>query len=195
MGEFDRDIRLLERRIQRHENMDQLTIFYGSSTIRLWSSMRQDLTPLNVLNLGFGGSHFDACIEYFDRVFHSLTPEQIVLYGGDNDLSLGYNATEIADRFEHLCTLIRSKYPGIPIYGITIKPSPHREDKLQIIKEANIYMKHFLKHLGDAFQIDTFEALLGQDDRPQPHLYLKDGLHLNKKGYEVWAAAVQKLLI
>jgi lysophospholipase L1-like esterase len=36
--------------------------------------------------------------------------------------------------------------------------------------------------------------MLGADGKPLPELFVKDGLHLTPKGYEVWTAAVQKAL-
>ena len=43
-------------------------VFYGSSTIRLWDSLEQDLMPLPVYNLGFGGSTLRACEEAFSKL-------------------------------------------------------------------------------------------------------------------------------
>ena len=192
--DFDKDIRLLRRRIDRLENQENLIAFYGSSTIRLWVRMKEDLDPLNVINLGFGGSNFDACIYYFDHVFHGLHPEQIVLYGGDNDLALDYDAQTISDRFTSLTEIIRSKYPYCYLYGITIKPSPHREDKLKTIRQANHLIKQTVKQIGNASLIDTFTPLINTDGTPRPELYMADGLHLNQQGYKLWAEAVRKIV-
>jgi lysophospholipase L1-like esterase len=192
MDELERDIRILERRISRLEHQNDLIAFYGSSTVRLWSTFEDDLYPLNALNLGFGGSHFDACIQYFDRVFEHLLPSKVVLYGGDNDLSLGYNAHQINDRFEKLCMMIRSKYEKIPIYGISIKPSPQREDKMDIVKEANQLMAATLDQLGHGAQIDVFHALLGDDQKINWVNYMEDGLHLSLEGYHIWSSEIRK---
>jgi hypothetical protein len=191
---FDRDIRILKRRIARHDNYEKLYAFYGSSTLRLWTSISDDLAPLNVINLGFGGSHFDACIHHFEDVFNNLSPASIVLYGGDNDLSQGYNAQQIHDRFLSLCRLFRNKQAAVRIYGITVKPSPHRDDKRSIIIQVNEMMKTSLKEMGNAFQIDTYTALLTREGATRPELYMEDGLHLNEKGYVQWSHAIKTTL-
>lgn len=192
--DFDKDIRLLRRRIDRLENQTDLIAFYGSSTIRLWVKMKEDLAPLNVINLGFGGSNFDACIYYFDQVFQGLHPEQIVLYGGDNDLALDYDAATIANRFQSLTEVIRSKYPSCYLYGITIKPSPHREDKLPIVNEANHLIRQIIRQIGNATMIDTYSSLINPDGTTRPELYMADGLHLNKEGYKLWAEAIRNVV-
>jgi lysophospholipase L1-like esterase len=192
MDELERDIRILERRITRHKDPRDLIAFYGSSTIRMWNTLAKDLYPLNTINLGFGGSHFDACIQYFERVFDQLSPSKIVLYGGDNDLSLGYSAHQINERFEQLCLMIRRKYGDIPVYGITIKPSPQREEKMDIIRAANQLMATTLKRLSHGTQIDVFHALLGNDQRIDWSKYMEDGLHLSEEGYKIWSLEVRK---
>jgi lysophospholipase L1-like esterase len=42
--------------------------------------------------------------------------------------------------------------------------------------------------------VDVVPAMIGPDGRPDPELYVKDGLHLSAKGYEVWAEAVKTAL-
>ncbi len=44
------------------ETQEGLTVFYGSSTIRLWKNMAQDLAPHQTLNLGFGGAFIHSCL-------------------------------------------------------------------------------------------------------------------------------------
>jgi hypothetical protein len=76
---FDEEVRDIEQRIKDKVQPDQLTVFYGSSTLRLWDTMQADLAPLHTLNLGFGGSFFQACIHYFEQLFRHVRPTSIVL--------------------------------------------------------------------------------------------------------------------
>ncbi|MFT7283203.1 MAG: hypothetical protein ACI9DM_002943, partial [Cyclobacteriaceae bacterium] len=167
MIEFEQNIRLLERRIARNTNPEHLVTLYGSSTIRLWSTMQVDLAPINCMNLGFGGSHFDACIYYFDRVFASIKPAQIVIYGGDNDLSQGYDAYEIFERFKLLCEMINVKFPTSKLSAISIKPSIQRLAKLDTILLANRLMGEHLNNIPNAYQINVFDALLNDEGLPR----------------------------
>jgi len=36
--------------------------------------------------------------------------------------------------------------------------------------------------------------MIGQDGKPRRELFLKDGLHLNKEGYKLWASIIRPLL-
>ena len=42
-------------------------MFYGSSSIRLWDTLAEDIDP-GVVNLGFGGSTLQACDYFFERL-------------------------------------------------------------------------------------------------------------------------------
>ncbi len=42
--------------------------------------------------------------------------------------------------------------------------------------------------------VDIVPAMLRADGTPDPDLFVKDGLHLSAKGYEIWTAAVKAAL-
>ena len=86
---YDHEIERLERRIATMPNEANPVVFYGSSSLRLWVRMTEDLSPMHPLNLGFGGSSFLWCMHHFHRLFQSINPKEIVLYVGDNDLGRG----------------------------------------------------------------------------------------------------------
>ena len=64
-------------------------VFTGSSSIRLWSSLEEDMAPLYVLNRGFGGAHMAHVLHFADRIITPYTPRALVLYVGDNDIGAG----------------------------------------------------------------------------------------------------------
>ena len=71
------------------------TLLYGSSSIRLWEGMYDDLKPLRPINLGFGGSTLAACVWFFDRVMEPYAPKHFVCYAGENDLGDGRTPEEV----------------------------------------------------------------------------------------------------
>jgi lysophospholipase L1-like esterase len=42
--------------------------------------------------------------------------------------------------------------------------------------------------------INVWDSMLNQDGLRMPELYLEDGLHMNKMGYEIWAMLVRDSL-
>ncbi len=190
--EFESEIEDLEKKILDFPNKEDLTVFYGSSSIRLWESLEEDMAPLNVLNLGFGGSSFSWCIYYFDRLFTKIKPKHIVIYVGDNDLANGIPPEKVVKKFRTLANLIRTSFPHTPMDFITIKPSPSRTYLLPETKLTNSLIRKELMNVEKASLINIFDSMLNENGVARPELYLEDELHMNEKGYKIWKGVVRK---
>lgn len=191
---WNAEIAVLKQRAMLLDDQKNLTAFYGSSSLRLWTSMREDLYPLNTINLGFGGSAYEDCLYYFSEVFERLQPSSVVLYGGDNDLANGKSPATIIADFKALVERICAKFPTIKLAVISIKPSPARARQLSEIRETNAFLNAYIERFGGIY-IDVYSAMLDSEKRPMKHLFIEDELHLNDAGYELWASVVKKHLI
>ena len=188
------EIKRLRRRVGKLTDQENLIAFYGSSSIRLWVNMQRDLEPMNVLNLGFGGSSFAWCIHYFDEVFTDVKPTKIVLYAGENDLSEGKTPQEVLADCKELVHLIYEKYPNIELALISLKPSMERETLIPQIMETNLLLSNYIITELHAQYINVFGQMITTENRPIPELYMSDGLHLNKAGYSIWSNTIKKAL-
>lgn len=192
IDQFESEIKTLEARIQDHQNKEQLVVFYGSSSLRLWETMAEDLHPLNVLNLGFGGSSFSWCIYYFDRLFSKVKPAHLVIYVGDNDLGKGIPPEKVLKKFRVLIQLIRSDFPTVAVDFITIKPSPERTYLLPEIRLTNNLIRQELLAMPKAGLINVFDSMLDEKGVARPELYLEDQLHMNESGYKIWKGVLRR---
>lgn len=190
---FAREIAALKNRIIQKKNKEDLFVFYGSSTIRLWKNLNLDFPNLNTLNLGFGGAFIHSLSDYFEELFHDLNPKAIVLYLGGNDLTLGYSAKKITDEIVLFLDKIHQKFPDAKIYNIAIKPSLERENELTKIKEINTRLEAVSQTLPYLFQIDFYQKMM-RDKSIRKELFLQDGLHLNSDGYKVLKDAIEEKL-
>ena len=181
---FESEIIQLEKRVIEKKNLDNLVVFYGSSTIRLWKSIEEDFSETNTLNLGFGGAFIGSLLQHFERLFTFDAPKAVVLYLGGNDLSLGWTASKIVEKIKILITKIHRKYPASTVINLSIKPSMERAKQLEKIIEINKAMgvmskeNTFLKH------IDFFDDIM-EAGKVNPRYFLQDGLHFNENGYNV----------
>ncbi|MFT4834333.1 MAG: lysophospholipase L1-like esterase [Marinoscillum sp.] len=190
--EFEEEIKNLEMKIRDFPNKEDLVIFFGSSSLRLWENMEKDLAPINILNLGFGGSSFSWCIYYFDRLFSRIKPKHIVIYVGDNDLANGITPERVLKKFGRLSKMIRASFPGIPIDFMTIKPSPVRTYLLPQIRLTNNLIRKELMDIPKSHLINVFDSMLNERGEARQELYLEDELHLNLDGYRIWKGIVRK---
>src|SRR5215470_9581276 len=95
---YEQEVRELEQAVAVRVNGDRPPVFYGSSSIRLWTTLAEDFDP-RVLNLGFGGSTLEACLYFFARLVPPTHPRSLLLYAGDNDLGDGRSPDDVFATF------------------------------------------------------------------------------------------------
>ena len=169
-------------------------LFTGSSSIRFWDSLEEDMEPLEVLNRGFGGAQISHVIHHFEVIVKPYNPKAIVFFCGTNDLTALKTPEETVHDFKKFLSLVRNEFGNIKVYVIGIKPSV---DRLYLDKEERIFNSSIkLLASQDAYleYIDVWDSMLSEDGSRMPELFIEDGLHMNKKGYEVWTKQVRKSL-
>ncbi len=190
---FEQEIAVLQRRAAQKTQQNDLIVFYGSSSIRLWD-LQQDFPSLNTLNLGFGGAFIHSLLNNFENLFEGLQPKAIVLYLGGNDLTLGLSASEIVAQIRVFVQRIHQKFPSITIFNVSLKPSFERQELLEVIQQINQGMLELSMQLSYLQQIKFYEFLIDQNQQIRTELLLQDGLHLNSLGYQILKKQVGKAL-
>ena len=84
--------------------------------------------------------------------------------------------------------------PETRIGYIAIKPSPAREKYLDRIKAANHLIHDYTDSDAHLLYVDVFSPMLSSNGTPRPDLFLKDGLHPNAHGYEIWVRVIRPIL-
>lgn len=193
---FEAEIRAFEQLDSIEKPAKGQILLYGSSTMRLWATFREDLAGYSVVNRGFGGSQMSDAIHYFDRVVVPLAPSLILLYEGDNDITNGRKTPRrIFKDYKHFMNLVHKKLPGTKVAIYTLRPSVARESTMPQQRELNaLFRKYCKKHSKRAFFIDAYELLLTPDGKPNAEYLVEDRLHLNPTGYEVWAKVTRDFL-
>jgi lysophospholipase L1-like esterase len=190
---YDDEIKRLERE-REALTFSPDTIFYGSSSIRQWTDLADDFKNLSVVNLGFGGSTLAACTWFFDRLTSDYQPDRIIIYAGDNDLADGRHPQEVFLFFKQLIESVKKKYGAMPCYFISLKPSIARWGLIEQFKYTNeIISEEIIKH-PDWTWVDIFTPMLNAEGKPNPEYFVEDGLHLNKKGYQLWKTILQSAI-
>lgn len=171
-------------------------LFIGSSSLRLWQSIHEDLAPYTVINRGFGGSTLPDVIRYVPEVVYPYKVKQVIIYCGENDFAASDSVTSdmVVERFRTLFGLIRQHQPGVPVIFISIKPSPSRAQLLPKMRAANDRIRAFLKKQRKARFIDVYSLMVTPDGRPREELFGPDRLHMNPQGYAIWRKALLPLM-
>jgi lysophospholipase L1-like esterase len=97
----------------------------------------------------------------------------------------------VFDDFKDFAGLIHKGLPKTKIVFISIKPSPARWKMVEEQRKANALIEAYCKKNDTLAYIDAAGPMLGEDGKPTPELFGKDGLHMNDKGYELWASLLK----
>ena len=193
---FEAEIRAFERLDSLEKPAKGQILLYGSSSMRLWTTYKQDLVGYSVVNRGFGGSQMSDAIYYFDRIVLPLEPSLILLYEGDNDLSNGKKTpTQVFEDYQVFMKMVHQKLPKTKVAIYSLRPSLAREGMMPQQKALNAMFRQYCKkHRKRAFYIDMYSTLLTPEGKPNGDYLVADKLHLNAKGYTVWTQATLAFL-
>ncbi len=191
---FERSIRKFEEKDIVNTPPKDAVLFVGSSSIRGWKSLSSDFPFVKTINRGFGGSQFSHLIKYSDRMVTPYAPRLVIVYEGDNDLAAGKSPKRVLREARVLVHKLRMRQPLIRIAFLAIKASPARIKLLAKMKKTNRLLQAFCRQSPRLHFIDGATPLLNKNGKPDPEFYAKDGLHLNRKGYEKWRKAVTPYL-
>ncbi|HSQ56357.1 MAG TPA: GDSL-type esterase/lipase family protein [Gemmata sp.] len=192
-AKWEKDIAAIEKKLSANPPPAGGVLFVGSSSIVRWD-LAKTFPGEDFCNVGFGGSTIPDCTHFASRIVAPYHPATIVFYAGDNDIAQGHKPMQVASDFHDFVAAVRRNNPTCRILFIPVKPSIARWKLFGVQKEANALVRAYCeKEMGLAY-VDIVSAMLRADGTPDPELFVKDGLHMSPKGYEIWTAAVRKTL-
>ena len=175
----------------------QEVVFVGSSSIRLWDSLAEDMSPLTVIQHGFGGAKLNDLVHYARRLVNAWQPRAVVVFAGTNDISPGATKSpqQLLESYQAFVATVRADQPDVPIFYIGITPSPLRWEVWPVAQATNALIEQWSDENPNLYFIDTSAALMGRDGEPDPDNYRLDGLHLTEQGYRVWRDIIRERLL
>jgi lysophospholipase L1-like esterase len=196
---WEGEIRRFERKDRHGMPLSGGIVFTGSSSIRFWKTLEEDMAPLPVVNRGFGGSQIHQVTYYADRIILSYEPRVVVLYAGENDIAGAKfgkkkRAEEVLEAFKQFCEVVRAELPGVLIYYVSIKPPKLRLKLWPEMRKANRLIGKFAETEQGVHYVDVATAMLDAEGEPRKDLFRWDGLHMNELGYVIWASILRPIL-
>jgi len=181
---FDGEIKKIEKLpIPEGEG---LTVFTGSSSIRMWDGIKQDCSGVPVVNTGFGGSHMSDLLFFIEETILRFQPDKVFIYEGDNDIAAEKSPNAILKTTKQVVSKILKSNPDITIHFISAKPSPSRWQYKEQYMAFNALLKSYCKANPQLFYVDVWKKMLNESGRPDPTIFISDSLHMNRKGYLLW---------
>ncbi|MCB0282662.1 MAG: hypothetical protein KDF60_08805 [Calditrichaeota bacterium] len=189
---FANEINAFKQWDKKNSFPEQAVLFVGSSSMRMWPTA--DYFPeMDIINRGFGGAHITDVEYFYDDVLKKYNPAIIVFYAGDNDVAAGMDVDTVYNDFVRFYNRVENDFPAVDFFYIPIKPSLNRWSFWDKMNQTNEKIAEFCRTKENLEYIDTATPMLGPDQKPMS-LFIEDGLHLNKDGYDLWSSIVKPYL-
>lgn len=183
------DLKAFEEQVQEIQKAPVLkgaTVFYGSSSIRMWGQERLErhMAPAPVLCHGIGGSCAEHMLYRYDALIKPYAPKALVWYCGSNDLALGYAPEEAYALTERVFAWTHIDFPEC---RILILPVFHCRSRDALWPQYQIFNRSLERYAAErpwARALNLESLYHAEDGRIRDEIFLEDQLHLNDEGYE-----------
>ena len=174
-------------------------VMIGDSITHSWSKYPEAFLGSNLLNLGFPGDRTQNVLwRIRNGALDAISPKLVTLMIGTNhmhDAKAAYPPDEPNDIFSGIQAIVNEVAQRLPESKLIIfSVFPRKPDTAnERVKAVNA----MLPQLADGKRIehrDLSRWFLSEKGQLNQTLYKSDLLHLNDRGYRVWATALQPLL-
>ena len=193
VAEWEDDIEALEAKNKTELGDEDSILLIGSSSIRLWETVAEDLAPYRTIARGYGGAKFSDVAFYARRLIQPHQFRALIVFvandvtGGEKDASLA----EIEGWVQHILSVAREHQPNAEIFLIEVTPTEKRWSAWPRIREVNALLRELSLTTPNTHFIPTAEYYLTDDRQPRPEYFGDDQLHLNREGYRRWGKIIR----
>lgn len=169
-------------------------VFTGSSSIRRWTTLKEDFPGLPVLNRGFGGSVANDLIVHAGTVVFRHEPKVLVVYTGSNDLNAKLTVQEAFEDYTKFLNLVHERLPDTRVVLNAVKISIKRLTQIPQVHELNQKLEAWARDKTWARYVDSCSYLADEKGQPIRDYYVDDLLHLSPSGYAKWTGILGPVL-
>jgi len=187
---FQHEIEELIQKEYQFEPGKKLALFTGSSSVRMWKDVADYFPEFNVINNGFGGSHFSDLLYFYRELIPKYNPDYLFIYEGDNDIADDEKPRKILKEAKSLVGMIQEDLPQTKVVLISAKPSVARWEYSKKYNRLNRKLERLCRKTDNLEFADVWSAMLDENGQVFTDVFLDDNLHMNKKGYDIWGDVI-----
>jgi hypothetical protein len=186
--------------LDRTNNYPPESIFFtGSSSIRLWATLEEDMHPYSVIQRGFGGSRMTDLLNHADRYISGHTFSAMVIFVANDIVGdpnrMDNTPEEVGELFEGFITeKVRMYNADAPIFILAVTPTHSRWHVWEHSRAANQQLAVLADELDNVIFIHTEDLFLDENGMPKDELFVGDRLHLSPAGYALWTKRLRSYL-
>ncbi|WP_395751953.1 platelet-activating factor acetylhydrolase IB subunit [Prosthecobacter sp.] len=203
--------------VKRHESFNEISkkgeaqlVFLGDSITQGWEKNGKEVwdktwEPMKAANFGIGGDRTEHVIWRLQNGnFDGIKPKLVVLMIGTNNTGhqgrpaaehggavYSSSAEQTAEGVKMILDILGKKQPQAKVLLLGIFPRGATKD--EPMRKQNVATNNLISGFADnkrIFYMDIGNTFL-QPDGTLPREIMPDLLHLNAKGYQLWADAIE----
>jgi lysophospholipase L1-like esterase len=175
------------------DNSRESIVFTGSSSVRMWNTLKQSFPENQILNTGFGGSQALDLLYHLEPLVLRFKPKKVFIYEGDNDISAKKKGKEIITTTHKIIQEIHKTNANTKIVLIAAKPSISRWKLRGKYKRLNRKFRKMSRDNPLISYADVWSPMLN-GRKLKKDIFIEDGLHMNQKGYDLWYEVMKDLV-
>lgn len=191
-----------EAKLKELKEMKQVDLLMiGDSITHGWENNGKEMwakyyAPRNALNIGFSGDRTEQVLWRFEHgEIDDIAPKLAVIMIGTNNTGHRQDPPkDTAAGIRAIIEQLHEKHPKTKVLLLAIFPRGAKpDDKLRKINDG---INELIAKMADdekVFYLDIADSFL-DDDGTLPKSIMPDLLHPNKKGYQIWAEAMEPMI-
>ena len=193
---WENDIRKLEALDATQQDQAGSVLYIGSSSIRLWDTVAEDMAPYPAIKRGYGGARYTDLAVFAPRLIKPHQFKAMVMFVA-NDVTGGGGDTPL-DEIERLVRYIigvaRNHQPNAELFIVEVTPTNSRYQAWDKIRQVNARLREIALTEDNTHFIPTAEYYLDAEGKPRGEFFRDDQLHLNREGYRRWSKLIRRRL-
>ncbi len=190
---FDNEINNFVQWDKKNSFPEDAILFVGSSSIRLWNT-QESFPELTIINRGFGGAHISDVNFFIEQTTLKYSASIILFYCGDNDIAGEKAPEQVLSDYKLFVKKVHENRTDTKILFLPIKPSILRWSFWPEMEAANKLIADYSDTNELLYYIDLASPMLAESSPPPADLFIEDGLHLSKQGYDMWVNILDPIL-
>lgn len=176
------------------EQDQKAVVFLGDSITQGWgNNFRGHFAGMKLANRGIGGDTTRGMLIRLDEDVLSLNPSAVVMLMGTNDIEVGIEPEAIGRNFAKIIAALKKHNHEMPIVVCRIFPSSATKKRpKETIERVNALFDATVKGDPQITLVDTWTLFANAEGDATPK-WFPDLLHLNKEGYDRWAAGLHPI--
>lgn len=193
--EWEKDVEKLSE-TNETAGSDNAIVCLGSSSFRIWDTIDSDMAPYRMVRRAYGSARYRDLAIYTPKLIHKLAFSKAMVFIGNDIVGKDLDVTpETVGQLARIVVgSILKEQPKASVYLIAVTPTPSRFKLWDKIQRVNQQLEQIASEQPQVHFIPTANSFLNADGNPIEEYFKSDKLHLNEKGYRVWADILKRHL-